>query len=279
MKIWAYFAVATSAFHLQSEPGLNAISQSSSPIAKARAVRSGSGSSSESSSSSGSDSGSGKPKPPTPKTPKGSKSPKTPKSPKSPHSPHSSHSPHSPHSPDSPHSSESPAHPPCYDCNNPCNDCDGGENNIVNINFAPINTNQQNWININTEIETEVNVNTGMHHQKPDYGYEKPQKPSKPESPETPKFDFDGLLDWLEEEINDCEDEEKVKEDNELPPSDDYMDPTTLAPDSNDTNDLRIEITKRIDEADCIRKSKNGDKLSMHYSGYFLDGKGLITFI
>merc|ERR1719476_428101 len=298
MKIWAYFAVATSAFHLQSEPGLNAISQSSSPIAKARAVRSGSGSSSESSSSSGSDSGSGKPKPPTPKTPKGkspktpksaktpkgktpkgkspktktpkgSKSPKTPKSPKSPHSPHSSHS---PHSPDSPHSSESPAHPPCYDCNNPCNDCDGGENNIVNINFAPINTNQQNWININTEIETDVNVNTGMHHQKPDYGYEKPQKPSKPESPEMPKFDFDGLLDWLEEEINDCEDEDKEKEEDELPPSDDYMDPTTLAPDSNDTNDLRIEITKRIDEADCIRKSKNGDKLSMHYSGYFLDG-------
>ena len=51
------------------------------------------------------------------------------------------------------------AHPPCYDCNNPCNDCDGNENNILNVNFAPINTNQQNWININTEIETDVNVN------------------------------------------------------------------------------------------------------------------------
>ena len=77
MKIWAYFAVATSAFHLQNEP-INAVG-SSSPIAKSRAVRSGSGSDSDS----GSDSGSGKPKPA--KTPKG-KSPKTPKSakPKSP---------------------------------------------------------------------------------------------------------------------------------------------------------------------------------------------------
>ena len=35
------------------------------------------------------------------------------------------------------------------------------DNNIMNINFAPINTNQQNWVNINTEVETDVNVNTG----------------------------------------------------------------------------------------------------------------------
>ena len=47
-----------------------------------------------------------------------------------------------------------------------------------------------------------------------------------------PKFDFDGLLDWLEEEINDCE-----EEGDELPP-DDYMDPITLAPDTNDVNDF-----------------------------------------
>ena len=46
-----------------------------------------------------------------------------------------------------------------------------------------------------------------------------------------PKFDFDGLLDWLEEEINDCE------EGDELPP-DDYMDPITLAPDTNDVKDF-----------------------------------------
>merc|ERR1711912_94884 len=93
------------------------------------------------------------------------------------------------------------------------------DNNIMNVNFAPINTNQQNWININTEIETDVNVNTGKNY----------QKPPKPESPEMPKFDFDGLLDWLEEEINDCEEEES----DELPP-DDYMDPITLSPDTND---------------------------------------------
>ena len=71
---------------------------------------------------------------------------------------------------------------------------------------------------------------TGKNHKKPDYGYE---KPPKPESPEMPKFDFDGLLDWLEEEINDCEEEES----DELPP-DDYMDPITLSPDTNDVNDF-----------------------------------------
>ena len=49
-----------------------------------------------------------------------------------------------------------------------------------------------------------------------------------------PKFDFDGLLDWLEEEINDCEEEE---EGNELPP-DDYSYPITLAPDTNDVIDF-----------------------------------------
>jgi len=37
----------------------------------------------------------------------------------------------------------------------------GADNNIMNVNFAPINTNQQNWVNINTEVETDVNVNTG----------------------------------------------------------------------------------------------------------------------
>merc|ERR1711931_59549 len=35
------------------------------------------------------------------------------------------------------------------------------DNNIMNVDFAPINTNQQNWVNINTEVETDVNVNTG----------------------------------------------------------------------------------------------------------------------
>jgi len=34
------------------------------------------------------------------------------------------------------------------------------DNNIMNVNFAPVNTNQQNWVNINTEVETDVNVNT-----------------------------------------------------------------------------------------------------------------------
>ena len=50
---------------------------------------------------------------------------------------------------------------PCYDCN-PCNDCDGETNNVANINFAPINTNQQNWVNVNTEVENEVKVNVSL---------------------------------------------------------------------------------------------------------------------
>ena len=36
---------------------------------------------------------------------------------------------------------------------------------------------------------------------------------------------------------------------------------------------LEIEITKAIDEADCTHKAKDGDRLSMHYTGYFPDGK------
>ena len=51
-----------------------------------------------------------------------------------------------------------------------------------------------------------------------------------------PKFDFDGLLDWLEEEIKDCE-EDKEEQADELP-ADDYMDPITLAPNATDVNDF-----------------------------------------
>ena len=37
-----------------------------------------------------------------------------------------------------------------------CNDEDGDNNNMLNVNFAPINSNLQNFININTEVETEI---------------------------------------------------------------------------------------------------------------------------
>merc|ERR1712227_79526 len=33
------------------------------------------------------------------------------------------------------------------------------QQNMMNVNFAPINNNAQNWVNINTEVETEVDVN------------------------------------------------------------------------------------------------------------------------
>jgi len=32
------------------------------------------------------------------------------------------------------------------------------QQNMMNVNFAPINNNAQNWVNINTEVETEVDV-------------------------------------------------------------------------------------------------------------------------
>merc|ERR1719394_2273636 len=33
------------------------------------------------------------------------------------------------------------------------------QQNMMNVNFAPINNNAQNWVNINTEMESEVDVN------------------------------------------------------------------------------------------------------------------------
>merc|ERR1711976_600126 len=33
------------------------------------------------------------------------------------------------------------------------------QQNMMNVNFAPINNNAQNWVNINTEVENEVDVN------------------------------------------------------------------------------------------------------------------------
>ena len=45
---------------------------------------------------------------------------------------------------------------PCKEKADPCNK---KENNIANINFAPVNTNKQNFVNINTEIENEIDMN------------------------------------------------------------------------------------------------------------------------
>jgi len=49
----------------------------------------------------------------------------------------------------------------CLVCHSCCDSCDssGVTNNISNINFAPQNHNDQNFININTEIEQEVDMN------------------------------------------------------------------------------------------------------------------------
>ena len=44
---------------------------------------------------------------------------------------------------------------PCKEKTDPCNK---NENKIANLNFAPVNTNKQNFVNINTEIENEFDV-------------------------------------------------------------------------------------------------------------------------
>ena len=49
-----------------------------------------------------------------------------------------------------------PIEEPCKEKNDPCNK---NENNIANINFAPVNTNRQNFFNINTEVENEIDIN------------------------------------------------------------------------------------------------------------------------
>merc|ERR1712227_780928 len=43
---------------------------------------------------------------------------------------------------------------------------------MMNVNFAPINNNAQNWVNINTEVETEVDVNVNSNGKKKKEGDE-----------------------------------------------------------------------------------------------------------
>ena len=49
----------------------------------------------------------------------------------------------------------------CIACNSCCDTCNNAphKNNIANINFAPQNHNDQNFININTEVENDVDMN------------------------------------------------------------------------------------------------------------------------
>merc|ERR1712088_1239302 len=90
----------------------------------------------------------------------------------------------------------------------------GADNNIMNVNFAPINTNQQNWVNINTEVETDVNVNTGGKKKEGkeaedwekefDEGYEKEEKEMDMEMmKEMTGMDCEELIAMIEEEVFD----------------------------------------------------------------------------
>jgi len=94
----------------------------------------------------------------------GSGSPKSPKSPKfaidsdSPRSPHSARSmSHSGHYKDMEEEYKEFADM-MYKGNK------GGNTNAMNINFAPVNTNMQNFVDINTEVDTDINVNSNGKH-------------------------------------------------------------------------------------------------------------------
>lgn len=151
------------------------------------------------------------------------RSPKSPKHERSEKSPKSGHAPHSPHS--SPHS---PMDGKNFEMiveklvkelmkqtgdkhhGNGCTDCGGSS---VNSNYAPVNTNVQNFVNIETEIDTNINVNMGggkpmkPHGDKPNKGdWEKPswEKPewNKPQWGDKDESDFDGEMGW---EVNNGE--------------------------------------------------------------------------
>jgi len=84
----------------------------------------------------------------------------------------------------------------------------GGNTNAMNVNFAPVNTNMQNFININTEVETDVDVNSSKNGKDGKEGHSKPQsgkgngrpesgsEHGRPGKPNYEKPEFDGQ--WKE---------------------------------------------------------------------------------
>jgi len=92
----------------------------------------------------------------------------------------------------------------------------GGDSNIMNVNFAPINNNAQNWININTQVGMEVEIGGDddcdddckggkpgkPHHEKPGkpghHGHGDEHYDDKHDE-EGPDFDWENPMSWPED--------------------------------------------------------------------------------
>ena len=68
------------------------------------------------------------------------------------------------------------------------------QQNMMNVNFAPINNNAQNWVNINTEVENEVDVNVNT--------WGKKDKESGKEKEHDEEYDEEHEKDWENDEVD-----------------------------------------------------------------------------
>jgi len=87
----------------------------------------------------------------------------------------------------------------------------GGDSNIMNVNFAPINNNAQNWININTQLGMEVDIGDdcddcnrgkghGHHGNNGHRDEDHDDEDDKDEHDEVgPKFDWENPMSWPED--------------------------------------------------------------------------------
>merc|ERR1739838_777969 len=77
------------------------------------------------------------------------------------------------------------------------------QQNMMNVNFAPINNNAQNWVNINTEMESEVDINVNS----PSKGKESDKKEHEKEHDEEEVDWHSDKMEWFKKQLM-----EKVKD-------------------------------------------------------------------
>jgi len=100
----------------------------------------------------------------------------------------------------------------------------------VNVNFVPVNSNKQNWININTDVENEIDINYhGKHFGKHDHHNNGAGGQIDADFGQEKNDFIDSLIDFLEDlcdEPNGCDQSESDFDDI----FDDYAEPITLKP-------------------------------------------------
>lgn len=100
----------------------------------------------------------------------------------------------------------------------------------MNVNFVPVNSNKQNWININTDVENEIDINYhGKHFGKHDHHKDGAKDQIDADFGQE-KHDFiESLIDFLDDlcdEPNGCDQSESDFDQI----FDDYAEPITLKP-------------------------------------------------